>query len=447
MTRYDYDLVTIGAGSGGVRASRMAAEFGAKVALAEEHRVGGTCVIRGCVPKKLFVYASHFSSDFRDAAGYGWRVGESSFCWEALRAAKDKEIDRLNGLYISNLRRAGVALIESRAVVRGPHTVFLEQEGREVSARIILVATGSWPAVPGDLEGVEHVVTSNEMFELEVLPRRAVIVGGGYIAVEFAGILNGLGVKTTLLYRGEEILRGFDDEVRGYLHEEMVSQGIDVRVEARVSRVSRVGEAYEVSLEDGERIETDLVMYATGRKPRVSGLGLEACGVAIREDGAVEVDEFSRSSVESLYAIGDATGRVALTPAAIREGEAFARTVFGGVPTEVRHEVIPTAVFSQPALGVVGLTEAQARERHKEVKVYKSAFTPLKHSLTSRKERAFIKLLVADEKVVGVHIMGEEAGELIQAVGIAVTLGATKRQFDETLAVHPTLAEELVTLR
>lgn len=449
MSKYDYDLFVIGAGSGGVRASRMAAQFGAKVAVAEEYRVGGTCVIRGCVPKKLFVYASHFAGEFEDAAGFGWTVGETKFSWETLVANKDREIDRLNGIYIRNLEKAGVEIIASRAVLKDAHTVHLVAEGRDVTAGKILIATGATPFKPHTVAGIEHAITSNEAFHLPELPRRAIVVGGGYIAVEFAGIFNGLGVETTLLYRRDRILRGFDEDLRAGLMDEMRKKGLHLRLWAEIVSIERRGGSLRVTLKDGETVETDLVMYATGRVPNSSGLGLEEAGVAIRKNGAIEVDAWSRTSVPDIYAVGDVTDRANLTPVAIREGAAFAETVFNGNPTAVDHSIIPTAVFSQPEIGTVGLTEHEARERHEAVDIYKTTFRPMKHTLSGRDEKTLMKLVVDGEsdRVLGVHLMGPGSGELIQAVGIAVTLGATKAQFDRTVAVHPTAAEELVTLR
>ena len=449
MTSYDYDLFTIGAGSGGVRASRIAAQYGARVAVAEEYRVGGTCVIRGCVPKKLFVYASHFAEEFENAKGFGWSVGESSFDWKTLIANKDREIDRLNGVYIRNLQNSNVEIIQSRAVLKDAHTVHLEAEGRDVTAKTILIATGGWPHLPEDVPGIEHAISSNEAFHLEALPKHITIVGGGYIAVEFAGIFNGLGVETTLLYRGEQILRGFDDDLRDMLHEEMGKKGIDVRVMSDIARIDQSDSGFDLTLKNGDHLSTGLVMYATGRRPNVRGLGLENAGVELGWNGHVVVDEFSRSSVENIYAVGDVTDRAALTPVAIREGAAFAETVFNNNPVAVDHATIPTAVFAQPEIGTVGLTEAQAREMYRKLDIYKSAFRPMKHTLSGSDEKMLMKLIVDAEsgKVVGCHIMGPDAGELSQVLGIAIKMGATKADFDATIAVHPTASEELVTMR
>lgn len=447
--KYDYDLFVIGAGSGGVRASRIAASHGAKVAVAEEYRVGGTCVIRGCVPKKLFVYASHFAEDFEDAAGYGWTVGETSFSWAKLIENKDKEIDRLNGIYIRNLERAGVAIIPSRAILKDAHTVHLVAEGRDVTADKILIATGATPFKPHVVPGIEHAITSNEAFHLEELPKHITVVGGGYIAVEFAGIFNGLGVETTLLYRRDLILRGFDDDLRSGLMEEMRKKGVDLRTNADIASIERKGKVLHATLKDGSVLETGAIMYATGRVPNSRGLGLEELGVEIRRNDAIAVDPYSQTSVPNIYAVGDVTDRAALTPIAIREGQAFAETVFNDNPIAVDHSVIPTAVFSQPELGTVGLTEYAAREKFEAIDIYKTSFRPMKHTMTGREEKTFMKLVVdaGTDRVLGVHLMGPGSGEIIQAVGIAVTMGATKKQFDATVAVHPTAAEELVTLK
>ncbi|MDP1627662.1 MULTISPECIES: glutathione-disulfide reductase [Pseudomonadota] len=448
MTEYDYDLFVIGAGSGGVRAARIAANHGAKVAVAEEYRVGGTCVIRGCVPKKLFVYASHFSEDFEEAKGFGWTVGETSFDWKTLVANKDKEIDRLNGIYIRNLEKAGVEIIECRATLKDAHTVHLVGEKRDVTADKILVAVGAAPFLP-DIPGIEHAITSNEAFHLEELPKRVIVVGGGYIAVEFAGIFNGLGVQTMQLYRGSLFMRGFDNDLRELLQEEMSKKGVDLRMNSDIAAIEKKDGELHVKLTNGDELKTDAVMYATGRNPNTKDLGLEEVGVQLGMAGEVIVDDYSKSSVDNIYAVGDVTDRANLTPVAIREGHAFADTVFGDRPTRVDHSIIPTAIFSQPEMGTVGLTEAQAREQYDEVDIYKTAFRPLKATLSGSQEKTFMKLVVDAKsgKMLGVHLMGPSSGELIQAVGIAVTMGATKAQFDMTIAVHPTAAEELVTLK
>ncbi len=448
MSAFDYDLFVIGAGSAGVRAGRIAAKHGAKVAVAEEYRVGGTCVIRGCVPKKLFVYASRFSEEFEDAVGFGWTTEKVSFDWSTLIENKDKEIDRLNKAYIRNLEGAGAEIILERAVILDPHTVQLAS-GRKVRARYILIATGASPFVPQHLPGRDMAITSNEAFHLEHLPRRIVIVGGGYIAVEFAGIFSGLGVETVLLYRGEQILRGFDDDLRNHLAAEMKKKGIDIRTRTDVSEIQRSGDGVRLTLTDGAAIGAGQVMFATGRMPNTQGLGLENVGLHGTPHGAVDVDAHSKTKVDSIYAVGDVTNRVNLTPVAIREGHAFADTVFGNKPVTVNHSMIPTAVFSQPELGTVGLTEAQARAGHAKIDIYKTSFRPMKHTLSGRDERMLMKLVVDGEtdRVLGCHIAGPDAGEMAQLLGIAITCGATKAQFDATMAVHPTAAEELVTMR
>jgi glutathione reductase (NADPH) len=448
VTSFDYDLFVIGAGSGGVRAGRIAAKHGAKVAVAEEYRVGGTCVIRGCVPKKLLVYASKFAEEFEDAVGFGWTTQKVSFDWATLIENKNKEVGRLNQAYIRNLEASGAELIMARATLLDRHTVQLST-GREVTAKYILIATGAAPFVPRHLPGHELAITSNEAFDLERLPRRIVVVGGGYIAVEFAGIFNGLGVETILVYRGEQILRGFDDDQRNHLAAEMTKKGIEIRTHADVAMIERSGDGVRVTLEDGSKIGAGQIMFATGRVPHSQGLGLEAAGVHVTPHYAVKVNEYSQSSLDNIYAVGDVTNRVNLTPVAIREGHAFADTVFGNKPRAVDHTLVPSAVFSQPELGTVGLTEAQAREKHKKIDIYKTSFRPMKHTLSGRDERMLMKLVVDGEtdKVLGCHIAGTDAGEMAQLLGIAITCGATKAQFDATLAVHPTASEELVTMR
>lgn len=448
MTAFDYDLFIIGAGSGGVRAARVAGKLGAKVAVAEEYRVGGTCVIRGCTPKKLLVYASRFAEEFEDAVGYGWTSEKVSFDWPTLIENKDREIDRLNKAYIKGLDNAGADLILERAVLAGPNTVELAS-GRKVTARHILIATGATPFVPHHLPGRELAITSNEAFSLERLPRRIVIVGGGYIAVEFAGIFNGLGVETVIVYRGEQILRGFDDDLRNHLATEMEKKGVEIRTGADVARLERSGDGVRVTLEDGSAFGAGQVMFATGRIPNSLGLGLENVGITPTPHGAIPVNEYSQTEVASIHAVGDVTNRVNLTPVAIREGHAFADTVFGGKPTMVNHGLVPTAVFSQPELGTVGMTEEKARATHKAIDIYKTTFKPMKNTLSGRDERMLMKLVVDGEtdKVLGCHIAGPDAGEMAQLLGIALTCGATKAQFDATLAIHPTAAEELVTMR
>jgi glutathione reductase (NADPH) len=448
MADHDVDLFVIGAGSGGVRAARVASSYGARVMIAEEFRVGGTCVIRGCVPKKLLVYASRFSAEFEDAAGYGWTVREPTFHWPTLIANKDREIARLEAAYINTLERFNVSLVKSRAVLEDAHTVRLST-GAHVSAETILIATGATPYHGAQIAGLEHVISSNEAFHLKQLPKRILIQGGGYIAVEFAGIFAGLGSKVTLVYRGENILRGFDDDVREHLRGEMERRGIKIITKQTVAAIDKVDHGYDVELSGNEQVMAGLVMFATGRKPNVHGLGLEAAGVKLGETGGIAVDAFSKTTADNIYAVGDVTNRINLTPVAIREGHAFADTVFGGVPTKVDHINVPTAVFSEPEIGVVGLTETQAREQLAKVDIYKTSFRPMKATLSGRDTRIFMKLLVdgVTGRVVGCHIAGPDAGELIQVIGIAVKMGATKADFDATMAVHPTAAEELVTMR
>lgn len=448
MSGYDYDLVVIGAGSGGVRAGRIAARHGARVAVAEEFRVGGTCVIRGCVPKKLLVYASQFAEAFEDSVGFGWTAGKLAFDWATLIANKDREIERLNKAYVRNLEAAGAELILERATLAGPHEVALAS-GRRVSARYILIATGATPFVPRHLPGHDLAITSNEAFDLPQLPARIVIMGGGYIAVEFAGIFSGLGVETVLVCRGDQILRGFDDDLRNHLAAEMTKKGIEIRPGAAIAEIERSGTGVRVTLDNGSQFGAGQVMFATGRVPNVAGLGLEQLGVEMTPHGAVKVDGYSQSSLPSVYAVGDVTNRVNLTPVAIREGHAFADTVFGGKDVMVDHSLVPTAVFSQPEIGTVGMTEAAARQGYRKVDIYKTSFRPMKHTLSGRDERMLMKLVVDAEsdRVLGCHICGPDAGEMAQLLGIAVRMGARKSDLDATLAVHPTAAEELVTLR
>ncbi|MBI1201519.1 MAG: glutathione-disulfide reductase [Rhodopseudomonas sp.] len=449
MPDKDVDLFVIGAGSGGVRAARIASSYGARVTVAEEYRVGGTCVIRGCVPKKLLVYASRFSHEFEDAAGFGWHVPvEPTFSWPTLIANKDREIDRLEAAYVSTLERFKVNLVRSRAVLEDPHTVRLA-DGSRVRAETILIATGGWPHMGPKIPGVEHAISSNEALDLTELPKRVVVQGGGYIAVEFACIFAGLGSEVTLVYRGENILRGFDDDVREHLRNEMRSRGITIVCGHTVTAIDHAGDEYVTHLSDGSKVAADKVMFAIGRRPNTMGLGIEALNVRIHEHGGIEVDDYSRTSVPNIYAVGDVTNRINLTPVAIREGHAFADTLYGGKPTRVDHRDVPTAVFSEPELGVIGLTEAEARERLDVVDVYKTSFRPMKATLSGRATRVFMKLLVdgVSGRVVGCHIAGPDAGELIQLIGIAVKMGATKADFDATMAVHPTMAEELVTMR
>lgn len=449
MAAREVDLFVIGAGSGGVRAARIAANHGAKVMIAEEYRVGGTCVIRGCVPKKLLVLASRFSDEFEDAAGFGWTVPEPSFDWPTLIANKDREIDRLEAAYVANLERSKVEIVRSRAELVDSHQVRICKSGETIRARHILIATGGAPFHGAEIAGLEHVISSNEALHLKELPKRILIQGGGYIAVEFAGIFNGLGSEVTLVYRGDNILRGFDDDVREHLRMEMERRGIKIITRKTVAAVEKTDNGLCVELSDNETVMADQVMFATGRKPNVAGIGLKAVGVKLNDKMAIEVDEYSRTSVPHIYAVGDVTDRINLTPVAIREGHAFADTVFGHRPTRVDHADVPTAVFSEPEVGVIGLTEAQARKTLDKVDIYKASFRTMKMTLAGRNTRSFFKLIVdgSTDRVVGCHIVGHEAGEMIQLVGIAVKMKATKADFDAVMAVHPTAAEELVTMR
>ena len=443
---YDYDLFVIGAGSGGVRASRIAASFDIRVAVAEEFRVGGTCVIRGCVPKKLLVYASHFGEDMRAAKGYGWTVGKSSFDWKTLIANKDIEIDRLNGLYINTLNSHNVDILEQRATVVDAHTV--DVDGKKITAGTILIAVGGWPTMP-DVPGIEHAITSNEALHLDEQPEHVAIVGGGYIAVEFAGIFAGLGSKVTQLYRGEQILRGFDHDIQNHLADEMRNKGIDVRTQTNVTKIEKADKGLTLTLTDGSTLDVDAVMYATGRAPNTKGLGLENAGVELASNGAIKVDAYSKTNVDSIYAVGDVTDRIQLTPVAIKEGHAFALTVFGDSPTAPELDPVPTAVFSNPPIGTVGLSENEANEQGYDVAIFKSSFGPMKYTLTGITERSMTKLIVdkKTDKVLGAHMIGMDAAEIIQGIGIAVKAGLTKTDFDTTVAVHPSSAEEFVLMR
>jgi glutathione reductase (NADPH) len=449
MVAREVDLFVIGGGSGGVRAARIAAGYGARVMLAEEYRLGGTCVIRGCVPKKLLVYAARFADEFQDAAGYGWTVPTWSFDWSKLIANKDREITRLELAYATTLERSKVEIAKTRAVLEDHHTVHLLATGERVRAATVLIATGAAPYAGAPIAGLEHVISSNEAFHLPQLPKRILIQGGGYIAVEFAGIFCGLGSEVTLVYRGENILRGFDDDLREHLRREMELRGIKIIVKQTVAAVEKVEHGLCVELSDRKSFVVDRVMFATGRRPNIAGLGLDAAGVRLGPNGGVAVDEFSRTSSDNVYAVGDVTNRINLTPVAIREGHAFADTVFGGIPTAVDHVNVPTAVFSEPEVGTIGLTEKAACERLRNVDVYKTSFRPMKMSLAGRDTHAFFKLVVdADtDRVVGCHIVGPDAGEMIQLAGIPIKMNATKADFDAVMAVHPTAAEELVTLR
>ena len=449
MTTPDYDLFVIGAGSGGVRAARIAATHGAKVAIAEEYRVGGTCVIRGCVPKKLLVYASRFRDEFEDAAGFGWSVSEPAFDWAKLIANKDTEIARLEGAYKRNLERAGVELIQSRAVVEGPGRVRLTATDKVVSAKTILIATGARPFRDMSIPGIEYAITSDEAFHLTALPKSIVIVGGGYIAVEFAGIFNGLGSKVTHVHRGEKILRGFDDDLRVDLAADMTKRGIKQHLPATLAKVEKAGAGFKATLSTGDTVACDVVMMATGRVPNTNGLGLEAAGVKLGTNGRVVVDAKSQTTVPGIYAVGDVTDRVNLTPVAIREGHAFADSLYGGKPWAAEYDLVPSGVFSTPEIGSVGLSEESARAALGAVDIYKTRFRPMKAVLAGRDEKMLMKLVVdaASNKVVGCHILGPDAAEIVQMATIAMRMGATKADFDNTMALHPSVAEELVTLR
>jgi glutathione reductase (NADPH) len=446
MAQYDYDLFTIGAGSGGVRASRVSASYGAKVAVAEERYLGGTCVNVGCIPKKLLVYASHFKDDFEDAAGYGWAVGERQIDWPKLIANKNKEIGRLNEVYRKLLQDSGVTVMDSRAEIVDPHTVVVG--GKTISAKYILVGVGSWPMVP-NFSGSEHAITSNEIFFLPALPRKIIIVGGGYVGVEFAGILHGLGVEVTQLYWGPLFLRGFDYDCRETLAEEMKKRGIDLRFNADIQKIEKTTAVLRATLNGGATIEADEILYATGRLPKTGSLGLENPGVRIEKDGAVIVDDYSKTNVDSIYAIGDCTNRMMLTPVAIAEGRAVAETLFNNNPMKPNYINVPSAVFSIPNIGTVGLTETQALQQYEKIEVYKTRFKPLKHTLSGRDERTMMKIVVdhATDRVVGCHMVGPDAGEIIQGLAVAINCGATKAQFDATIGIHPTAAEEFVTMR
>ena len=445
---YDVDLFVIGAGSGGVRAARIAARHGARAMVAEEFRIGGTCVIRGCVPKKLLVYASRFADDFADAAGYGWRVGETRFDWPTMVAAKEKEITRLSAIYRANLEKAGVQIIEERAEIAGPQSVRLAS-GRLVSAKHILIATGAAPEFAPNISGVEHAISSNEIFDLNSFPNRLLVVGGGYIAVEFASLFARLGAAVTQVMRGDNVLRGFDDDMRVGLREELCHAGIIFGFERLPTRIEKREGALHVAMSNGDNLVVDQILVATGRRPNTGKLGLESVGVALDAAGAVKVDGWSATNVPGIHAVGDVTNRINLTPVAIREGHAFADHVFGGKAVAVDHESVPSAVFTTPEIGAVGLTETQARERYDIVDIYRSSFRPMKATLSGRREHMIMKLVVdgASDRVLGAHILGHEAGEMIQLLAIAIKMKATKADLDATMAVHPTAAEELVTMR
>ncbi|MBB3440735.1 glutathione-disulfide reductase [Rhizobium sp. BK379] len=448
MPSYDYDLFVIGGGSGGVRSARVAASLGKKVAIAEEYRYGGTCVIRGCVPKKLFVYASQFHEHFEDAAGFGWTVGESAFDWQKLIAAKDNEIARLEGLYKKGLAGANAEILETRAELVDAHTIRLLKTGETVTAKTIVIATGGRPNPHEALPGHELCISSNEAFHLEELPKSILIAGGGYIAVEFANIFHGLGVETTLIYRGTEILSRFDEDLRRGLHEAMVAKGIRILCQDVMQKVTKGEDGLVIETLKNGTLNAGIVMLALGRDPNTKGLGLEKAGVAVNERGAIIVDDYSRTNVENIYALGDVTDRVQLTPVAIHEAMCFIETEYKDNPTKPDYDLIPTAVFSQPEIGTVGLSEEEAAKRYKELEVYRAQFRPLKATLSGRAEKMMMKLIVdaASRKVVGAHILGHDAGEMAQILGVTLKAGCTKDDFDRTMALHPTAAEELVTM-
>ncbi len=445
---FDLDLFVIGAGSGGVRAARIAAGYGARVAVAEEYRVGGTCVIRGCVPKKLMVYAARFADDFADARGFGWTVGAATHDWAALVAAQTREVARLEGLYAANLERSGVEILRARARLDGPHRVVLS-DGRAFTARHVLIATGGTPVRDGGFPGTELAATSEELFGWTRRPQRLVVIGGGYVAIEFASLFAGLGSKVTLLYRGEEILRGFDGEVRRHLHAALIARGVDVVTEDTPARLARDGDALRLDTRAGRVLAADEVLLAIGRRPNTADLGLDTVGLALGPNGAVPVEGPAATALPWLHAVGDVTDRVALTPVAIREGHAFADAAFGGRAVSVSHDLIPTAVFSTPEVGTVGAGEEELRAKGIGYDLFRSTFRPMRATLAGREERTLMKILVgaADDRVLGVHIVGPDAAEMIQLVAVAVRMGATKADFDATMALHPSAAEELVTMR
>lgn len=450
MSEFDVDLFVIGAGSGGTRAARIASGHGARVMIAEEDRIGGTCVIRGCVPKKLFVYASRFTEDFEDAAGFGWSVGKPTFDWATLRDAVANEVTRLSGLYRKGLEAAGVSIREERAVVEGPHEVRLQKSGDLIRARHILVATGGWPAFDPPIPGGELGISSNEVFHLPSLPSRMLVVGGGYIALEFASVFARLGVAVTLLHRGDNVLRGFDEDIRTRLRDALSHAGLSLRLGCTVDRIEDLGGGVKrAHCASGAPIDAEVILVATGRRPHTAGLGLEQAGVKLGPIGQVIVDRESASSVPSIHAVGDVTNRINLTPVAIREGHAFADSTFGGKPWRMEHGLVASAVFTTPEIGTVGLSEQQAIAAGHELRIFESGFRPMKATISGRQERIYMKLVVdaKTDKVLGVHILGHDAGEIIQAVAIAVTMGATKADFDATIALHPSAAEELVTMR
>jgi glutathione reductase (NADPH) len=446
---FDVDFFVIGGGSGGVRAARIAAGYGAKVMLAEEYRLGGTCVIRGCVPKKLFVYASRFNDAFHESKGFGWTIGETGHDWVKLVSAKEAEITRLEGLYAKGQDHAGVTVVKSRAVLEDAHTVRLLADNRRIRAKFILVATGGKPNLDHALVGIEHAITSNEVFDLPAFPKRIVIAGGGYIAMEFAGIFAGLGSEVTLIYRGDKPLRGFDEDLRQGLVDAYAAKGIRFVFNDVFTRIEKAAHGLVAQTKAGATLEADQIMFAIGRSPNTTRLGLEHAGVVLKANGAVSVDANNRTNIAHIHAVGDVTDRVPLTPVAIREGHAVADNLFGGKSRVVDYRAIPTAVFSTPELGTVGLTEAEAREKHAVVDLYRTSFRPMKQTLSGGTQKTMMKLLVdgLTDKVLGCHILGEDAGEIVQAVAIAIRMGATKADFDETMALHPSAAEELVTMR
>ncbi|HZY14863.1 MAG TPA: glutathione-disulfide reductase [Beijerinckiaceae bacterium] len=449
MTDAEVDLFVIGAGSGGTRAARIAASYGAKVMVAEEFRVGGTCVIRGCIPKKLFVYASRFRDEFEDAEGFGWKIEKTSFDWPTLVAGKEKEITRLSGIYGVHMTRAGAEIVESRAVIEDAHTVRLLKDGRCIRAKYILIATGGGPVLEPKIPGLEHTITSNEIFDLPVFPQRLLIVGGGYIAVEFASVFTRLGASVTQVLRGENVLRGFDDDLRTNLAVALRGADVDLRTGILPTRIEKTNKGLDVHLSDGSCIEADQVLIATGRRPNTKDLGLEKVGVELNKKGAVVVDSHSKTSVDNIYAVGDVTDRINLTPVAVREGHAFADTIFGGRPTAVNHVNVPSAVFTTPEIGTVGLSEQEARNIFDCVDIYLAHFRPLKATLSGREEKVLMKIIVdgTTDQVLGIHVLGHDAGEMAQLVAIPVRMGCKKADFDATMALHPTAAEELVTMR
>jgi glutathione reductase (NADPH) len=446
---YDYDLFVIGAGSGGVRAGRIASLAGAKVAVAEEYRIGGTCVIRGCVPKKFLVYGAEFSQMIADAPGYGWTLGATRFDWPTLRDNVQKEVTRLSGIYTSNLAKAGVTAFEERAEVVDAHTVKLKKSGSEITAERILVATGGRPYLPEGLPGLELGITSNEAFLLPEFPERTLIIGGGYVALEFANIFHGLGSKVRIVHRGDKLLRGFDDDLRAHMHIEVERGGTQLTMKTTLTKLEKAGGAIRATLSTGEKVEADAVLFAIGRDPNTQGLGLERAGVKLDDAGAVIVDEFSQSCVESIYAIGDVTNRMNLTPVAIRDGHSFANTVYNHVPTPVDHRSVPSAVFGRPPIGSVGLSEADARRSFDSVDIYRTNFRPMRNMISGNQERTLMKIVVDGRsgKLLGIHIAGEDAPEMIQLAAVAVKAGLTKQQLDSTMALHPSAAEELVLMR